>query len=192
MAPLSLTSCPPVKVPMKMLFAATNEIPDFSELDALKDRFTLKVESTSVRSEHFDSLIDFGLHNEIYKVANQRPWAELTSLADFVDLKTYVDHSMLEAVNKDGSDRATYFPDDVFGLFKRILRTLEREDRVEVSDRKVIKLYRLMRFRAFLFHGGVVTRDDLSLLRYVANRQQDIAAVREKVDALLQLGAGAT
>lgn len=181
----------PVQVPMKMLFAATNEIPEFSELDALKDRFVLKVESTSVRDHAFDALIDKGLRNEVLRVNNQRPWERVCSLDDFVKLKAYLDHTMLEAVEsaEPGEDRRRYFPDEVFRLFKRILRTLEREDRIEVSDRKVIKLYRLMRVRAFLLHGGVVTRDDLTLLRYIANRQQDLGVVRSKVDALLEIDA---
>lgn len=182
----------PVRVPMKMLFAATNEIPEFTELDALKDRFVLKVESSPVRDHAFDQLIDKGLRNEVLKVNNQRPWEGMCSLDDFVTLKRYLDQTMLEAVdNSDpGEDRRRYFPDEVFRLFKRILRALEREDRVEVSDRKVIKLYRLMRVRAFLFHGGVVSRDDLTLLRYVANRQQDLPVVRAKVDALLKIDQG--
>lgn len=179
----------PVPVPMKMLFAATNEIPEFSELDALKDRFVLKVESRSVRDNAFDALIDKGLRNEVLKVTNQRPWAGICSLEDFTRLKEYLDSTMLEAVesSEPGEDRRRYFPDDVFTLFKRILVALEREDRVEVSDRKIIKLYRLLRVRAFLMHGGVVTREDLTLLRYVANRQQDLPVVRAKVDTLLKI-----
>ena len=179
----------PVPVAMKMLFAATNEIPDFTELDALKDRFVLKIESESVRDNAFDELIDKGLRNEMFKVTNRRPWEGICPLSDFEQIKAYVDETMLGAVQASevGEDRTRFFPDNLFTLFKRILRTLEREDRVEISDRKVIKLYRLLRVRAFLFHGGVVTKDDLTLLRYTANRQQDIKVVREKVDALLKI-----
>ena len=181
----------PVPVAMKMLFAATNEIPEFTELDALKDRFILKVESQPVRDQHFDDLLELGLRNEMFKTTNRRPWENTCSLEDFQTLKDHIDGTMLKSVmdNTPGGDRRNFFPDNVFTLFKRIIRTLEREDRVEVSDRKVIKLYRLLRVRAFLFHGGVVTKDDLTLLRYTANRQQDIQTVREKVDALLKIDA---
>ena len=55
----------PEPVEMRVLFAATNEIPEFSELDALKDRFILKAESTSVRDIAFDDLIEKGLRNEM-------------------------------------------------------------------------------------------------------------------------------
>jgi len=181
----------PTPVAMKMLFGATNDIPEFTELDALKDRFTLKVESRSVRAHQFDALLDKGLRNSTYKAFNQRPWQGLAALEDFLKLKLYLDTLMLRGGADSRAavhgDRTRYFPDEVFSLFRRVLRTLEKEDGIEVSDRKVIKLYRLIRARAFLFHGGTVTREDLSLLRYIPDRLQDFQAVREKVDKLLRL-----
>ncbi len=84
-------------------------------------------------------------------------------------------------------DRRRWFPDDVYDLFKRVIRTLEREDHVAISDRKLVKLYRLIRTRALLFHGGAVRKEDLVLLRYVGDRSEDFAALREKVDAFLRL-----
>ena len=44
------------------------------------------------------------------------------------------------------------------------MRTLETEDKVLVSDRKLVKIYKLVRTRAFLFHGGAVDVPDLTLL----------------------------
>jgi MoxR-like ATPase len=180
----------PVPVRMQMLFGATNEIPEFSELAALRDRFALKIESRGTRDAHFADLIGKGLRNEQYRVFNQRPWAGLASLEDFQKLKFYLDHLLLEESRGSagaGSGRSAYFPEEVFAQFRRVLRALEKEDRVEVSDRKVIKLYKLIRTRAFLFHGGVVAKEDLSLLRYIPDRVQDFEPVREKVDALLRL-----
>ncbi|HVO29586.1 MAG TPA: AAA family ATPase, partial [bacterium] len=58
---------------------------------------------------------------------------------------------------------------------------------VQVSDRKVIKLYRLLRTRAFLMHGGAVRKEDLTLLRYIGDRDADFAPVRRKVDAILKI-----
>src|ERR1043166_212445 len=47
----------PQPVNLRVLFAATNEVPELTELAALKDRFVLKVESRSVADEHFAPLI---------------------------------------------------------------------------------------------------------------------------------------
>jgi hypothetical protein len=53
-----------------------------------------------------------------------------------------------------------------------------------------VKLYRLIRARAFLHHGGAVRHDDLSLLAYVGNRRHELAPVAQKVRALLSLPGG--
>src|SRR5438876_7722969 len=66
----------PQPVRLRVLFAATNEIPEQTELAALKDRFVLKAESRSVQDEHFTELIDAGVQGEVYKTLNQKPWAE--------------------------------------------------------------------------------------------------------------------
>src|SRR5271155_447081 len=57
----------PQPVRLRVLFAATNEVPEQGELGALKDRFVLKVESRSVSEEHFQELIDSGLQAEAYR-----------------------------------------------------------------------------------------------------------------------------
>jgi MoxR-like ATPase len=189
----------PEPVNLKMLFAATNAIPDFDELAALRDRFVLKIESQSVRDAHFDELIEKGLLNETRRAFGQRPWENQARLEDFLKVKYYLDYTIsgqagtsvpLRARGEEHPlvrDRARYFKDDVYRLFQRILRTLEREDHVEISDRQVIKLYKLLRTRALLFHGGEVTKEDLVLLRYVGDRTEDLPLVRDKVDALLRL-----
>lgn len=179
----------PVPVALKMLFAATNEIPEFSELSALKDRFTLKIQSSSVSDTHFEQLLCKGLRNDTWKSLNQKPWAELASLEDFVKVKDYVDQLLQRALNNQPGDvfDDPYFPEEMQILFKRILKTLVREDKLSISDRKIIKLYKLIRTRAFLFRGEAVSREDLSLLKYTADRIQDFDAVANKVDTLLSL-----
>lgn len=186
----------PVPVNLIMLFAATNQVPEFEELAALRDRFVLKAESVPVKDQHMDALLEKGVSNELNKSLNQRPWADLAALEDFLAMRRY-QHLLMAGVGEGGRrdedesavvrDRQRYFPDEVFDLFKRILRTLERENRVVVSDRKFIKLYQLIRARALLFHGGAVRREDLVLLRYIGDRNADFPILREKVDALLRL-----
>src|SRR5436305_12538274 len=66
----------PQPVKLKVLFAATNEVPEQGELAALKDRFVLKAQSRSVQEDHFSELIDMGLQGEVYKTLNQKPWME--------------------------------------------------------------------------------------------------------------------
>src|SRR5205807_2097052 len=83
------------------------------------------------------------------------------------------------------SDRQVYFPAEVFREFQRLVKTLVREDKIFVSDRKLVKLYKLFRVRAWLFSGGSVSREDLRLLAYLGETHQEIELLRDKVPQLL-------
>src|SRR5271166_4587400 len=81
----------PQPVRLRVLFAATNEVPEQSELAALKDRFCLKAESQSVQNDHFAQLIDAGLQGEVYKGLSQKPWCEgHASLDDILKANRYL------------------------------------------------------------------------------------------------------
>lgn len=179
----------PMPVRLKILFAATNEIPEQGELAALKDRFVLKAQSASVQEEYFEELIDAGLRSEVYKSLNQQPWAEgHAHLVDFIKANQYLTHlfSRRQTIgDEERNDRQLFFPADVFREYQRLVKTLVREDRIFISDRKLVKLYKLLRIRAWLFSGGTVTRDDLTLLSYLGETHQEMALLKEKVPALL-------
>src|SRR6185437_11724772 len=87
--------------------------------------------------------------------------------------------------DEERTDRQTFFPPEVFREFQRLVKTLVREDRIFISDRKLVKLYKLLRIRAWLLAGGTVDRDDLRLLAYLGETHQEMALLREKVPALL-------
>jgi MoxR-like ATPase len=180
----------PQPVRLRVLFAATNEVPEQGELAALKDRFVLKAESRSVQDDHFEELIDSGVRGEVYKGLNQKPWAEgHCALDDLLKANRYLtlQFSRGQDGDRDGiaGDREAFFPGEVFREFQRLVKTLVREDRIFISDRKLVKLYKLLRIRAWLFSGGVVGRDDLRLLAYLGETHQEMALLREKVPALL-------
>jgi MoxR-like ATPase len=183
----------PQPVRLKVLFAATNEVPEQGELAALKDRFVLKAESRSVQEEHFTELIDAGLRAEVFRTFNQKPWAEgHATLEDLLKAHRYLTHLFGRTSGRgrepQAVDRQTFFPAEVFREFQRLVKTLVREDRVFVSDRKLVKLYKLFRIRSWLFTGGTVSRDDLRLLTYLGETHQEIELLREKVPQLLGEG----
>lgn len=175
----------PTPVRLRVLFAATNEIPEQGELAALKDRFVLKAESLPVQEDHFEALIDAGLRSEVYRSLNQKPWIEgHAALTDILKANRYLVY-LFAGRSNETTDRAQFFPPDVFREFQRLVKTLVREDRIFISDRKLVKLYKLFRVRAWLFTGGTVTRDDLRLLAYLGETHQEMALLREKVPSLL-------
>lgn len=179
----------PTPVRLRVLFAATNEIPEQAELAALKDRFCLKAESRSVAEHHFSELIDLGLEGEVHKSLNQKPWVEgHASLEDILKANRYLMQTFGKkhraGRNEEHNDRQVFFPADVFDEFQRLVKTLVR-DGIFISDRKLVKLYKLFRVRSWLFTGGTVTRDDLRLLAYLGESLQEIEMLREKVPTLL-------
>ena len=180
----------PQPVRLRVLFAATNEVPEQGELAALKDRFVLKAESRSVQEDHFKALIDAGLQSEVYKTLNQKPWVENhASLEDILKANRYLTllFAQKEKKNRDDekNDRERFFPEDVFNEFQRIVKTLARAHQIYVSDRKLVKLYKLFRIRAWLLSGGVVTRDELKLLTYIGDTHQEIELLRKEVPTML-------
>ncbi len=180
----------PQPVRLRVLFAATNEIPEHGELAALKDRFVLKAESLSVADDHFAELIDAGLKSEVYRSLNQKPWLEgHATLEDVLKAGRYMTYLFGQRQNAGESDeqndRTLFFPDDIFREYQRLVKTIVRDHRIFVSDRKLVKLYKLMRIRAWLFSGGTVTRDDLKLITYLGESHQEMALLREEVPKLL-------
>jgi MoxR-like ATPase len=180
----------PQPVNLRVLFAATNEVPEQAELAALKDRFCLKAESRSVQEQYFRELIDAGLQGEVYKGLSQKPWCEgHATLEDVLKANRYLTY-MFGTRHRSGrseeqNDRQVYFPQDVFDEFQRLIKTLVRDDHIFISDRKLVKLYKLFRVRSWLFTGGTVSRDDLRLLAFLGETHQEIELLREKVPALL-------
>jgi MoxR-like ATPase len=145
-----------------------------------------------VQEKFFVELIDAGLDTETRRSLNQKPWAEgNATLEDFLKAHRYLTLQMADQrVGGDGNperDRDRFFPEALIRELRRVLKTLVREDDVFVSDRKVIKLYRLIRTRAWLFHGGAVEREDLRLLSYLGETREEIDLLEEKVPKLLGL-----
>lgn len=184
----------PTPVAMDILFAATNDIPEHAELAALKDRFALKAVCHPVQDDHFIQLIDAGLDAQTQRTLKQTPWAEgHASLADLIKAHLYLTHQMAQReVAPDGSerrDRHRFFDEQLLAELRRLIKTITREDGVQVSDRKVVKLYRMLRARAWLMHGGKVQREDLQLLAYLGETREELALLEEKVPRLLGLTA---
>ncbi|HZI12110.1 MAG TPA: AAA family ATPase [Myxococcus sp.] len=182
----------PQPVKLKVLFAATNELPEHAELGALKDRFCLKAACRPVQDRYFLELLDSGLDSQTHREMNQKPWAEgHATLEDVLKAHRYLTLMMgRRETGPDGRelrDRDLFFRDELLREFRRVVQTLTREDNVFISDRKLVKLYRLLRTRAWIFHGGAVERQDLQLLSYLGETREEIDLLEEKVPRLLGL-----
>ena len=102
--------------------------------------------------------------NEVYKHQNQKPWmsSEVT-LEEVLHLHDHLAERLQTMMEKDLASRL--FPEPLLLLFQRICITLEKEEGVVLSDRKIIKLYKMIIAHAFIFHGGPVSKEDLNILK---------------------------
>ncbi len=170
----------PISVPLRILFAATNEIPDLEDLSAIRDRFALKVLTSSVQESHFVDLIDKGLEMSSRKEANVKSGEPLATFQDFLDAHDYLMGQMTGP-----SDREKFFPAKVMKQFQAVLRQMRTDHGISISDRSVLKLYKLLRTQAWLDHGGVVTSEDLLLLSHAGDTLEDLENLRTLIPRLL-------
>lgn len=183
----------PTEVPLEILFGATNEIPEQGDLFALKDRFCLKVLNASVLEDHFTELVDLGLRAEGYRARGTAPWLAVDCrLEDFAAAHRFLSRQF-GAVKTRGSgarvqetnDREAFFPKELFAEFERLIRAMPQDFQVRISDRKVIRLYRLIRTRAWLFHGGLVKKEDLGILEHAGDSIGQLEALCDRLPGLL-------
>ena len=179
----------PISVPLKVLFAATNVVPDHEELAALRDRFVLVAPCNTLDDDAFVDLLDAGLRAHSHRDLNQRPWAEGHATLQDLELAHAYRSANFNRVETtlDGDerfDRHRYFPEERLREFRWLVQSLRHEDGLFISDRSVVKLYRLIRTHAWICHGGEVEREDLALLTYIGGSTPE---VREKIHRILGL-----
>ena len=171
-------------VQIDVLFAATNDIPTNRSLRALRDRFVIKMETCSVYERHFEELLTKGLENKHYKSNHQKPWSRsLISLDDLISLGDFIENRTHQAIEKDRFGKI--FPDELRELFFHLILSLEKDLHVHVSDRKIVKITNLIIAHAFVFRGGTVQRDDLSILKYIANTKDEIQPIYDFIQQRL-------
>ncbi len=175
----------PIPVPLTVLFAASNEIPDFGEFDALKDRFILKVETLPVRNSCFHELIRFGTKFETRAFNQEKPWKSDCTLDDFVIVHDYILTDVLPKIIEN-PDETLLGDEKITKAFKTLISVLAEELKVEITDRKLIKLYKLIVTQAFIFNGGRVTKEDLKILRYCGNNFSDVQKIKVYIEERLQ------
>lgn len=174
----------PYPVPLVCMFAASNEIPDFGEFDALKDRFIIKAETLPVRDACFHELIRSGIKFETRTANREMPWKSDCTLEDFLLVHDYMLSTLLPAaIEKD--DAVILGDERITTAFKALISVLADELKVEITDRKLIKLYKLILTQAFIFNGGNVTRDELKILCYCGNNFSDVRKIRNYIEERL-------
>jgi MoxR-like ATPase len=158
--------------PIRCVVGASNELPESDELDALYDRFLLRKEVLPVSDEGLIKILSL-----------MTPGASPCDYNDDVSIDGYIDSLLDKNCNvpfSDGLDRvihalssaskAVHVTDDAAILMRDLRRFMRDELDVQVSDRRLVKAARLLRFSAASHGRTSVDPIDFLLLQHVVWR----------------------
>ena len=151
-----------VDVPLLSVFGASNEVPADESLQAIFDRFLLRVRNDQLDAYHFQELIGRGVAIELQRFGERQ--------APPVFLTTHE----LRAAQADVA-RRMHLSDELMATYKSLVVQIRAEG-VSLSDRRVIKLLKLMAASAYFDGRPQADVSDLFILKHVWNtlEQSDI------------------
>lgn len=156
-----------ISLPMKLLVAASNEIPEVgSGLEAIWDRFLLRVISESVKDE-----------NNFYKMFRGEQNVSINIPEKLLITEDVFTHW------KNEIQKVTV-PDDIMMYLTQLRKLFSQktESPIYVSDRRWVKIGKLLRTSAFLNDRMSVDWSDLILLRHCLwNQVEEIPFVTNSI-----------
>jgi MoxR-like ATPase len=179
-----------VKVPLISLFAASNEVPSSDNLDAIFDRFLLRVHSDNLDSYHFHELMNKGLalekaqaRDELIEASVARampavpalipgvpappPLPRPATLAGSSTNKTLLSAADLHGCRRTLLDRIE-ISEEFLATYKGLCFQLRGEG-ISLSDRRAVRLLKLCAASAMLDGRTRVHDGDLFILRHTWN-----------------------
>ena len=145
-----------IQCPLLSVFGASNEVPNDDNLQALFDRFLLRVRSTNLDSYHFHNLVQRGIANEMRQITGAEG-----------DIRPILSGEELHRVH------GAY--DEVMSLSESFLTTYKglvfqiRSEGISVSDRRVVKLTKLFAASALFDGRSEVCDADFFVLKHIWN-----------------------
>jgi MoxR-like ATPase len=158
-----------MRSPLISLLGATNEVPNDEALAAIFDRFLLRVVSTNLDAFHFQTLLRVGWQSE----------RELI-LGELEDEKPLLSSGHLRLLHRRLAAFQS-FPPQFLSLYKDLVIRLRNEG-VQISDRRVVKLLKVFATNALLDGRPQVDRSDLVLLRTIWNHRDQIDLIESVVE----------
>ena len=162
-------------IPLLFLVGATNEVPDDPDLAALYDRFPIRLWSDNVADNRFAELIQCGWQQERQKIrdGHQISLSNITSSRTLRRL-----HQALNQVNLDALGNS----------YHEAIRRI-RSEGIEVSDRRAVKLLKLVA-AACLRRGSLnAAEEDLHILRHCWNSREQVVHLEALLAPYLEKSA---
>ena len=151
----------PQTIPLLFLVGATNEVPDDPDLAALYDRFPIRLWSDNVNENRFAELIQCGWIQERQKIRD----GHQISLSNVTNSETLRQlHQALNQVSFDAVSRS----------YHEAIRRI-RSEGIEISDRRAIKLLKLVA-AASLRRGSLkAAEEDFHILKHCWNTREQVS-----------------
>jgi len=156
-------------LPLLSLFSASNSLPEDDALRALFDRFLLRCHVSNLGRDRMSDLLRAG-----WELENPQAHKHAVSSAELRALA-----ARLHAV--DVSSIADLYADTVFKL---------RDLGIDFSDRRAVKAQKLLAASALLCARETAEPSDLWVLRYVWDREEQIAPLRALVNGVIERQGG--
>jgi MoxR-like ATPase len=161
-----VTRCPLISV-----FAASNEVPGDETLNAIFDRFLLRVRSDNLDAYHFSELLTRGIEHEIRQI-NQQQLPPLVSAQELTSISQQFQTRMR-------------FDDAFLSTYKGIVFQIRAEG-VSLSDRRVVKVLKLFAANAFLDGRERADTSDLFVLKHIWNNEDQAPVLEAIVQPVLE------
>lgn len=157
-----------LRCPLLSVFGATNEVPNDENLQAIFDRFLIRVQSNNLDSYHFHNLVSRGLENELRQITGaEEETRPLLSSAQLHEL-----HRFYPQLMRLSEEFLTTYKGLIFQI---------RSEGISLSDRRVVKLCKLFAASA-LFDGRSQCCDaDFFVLKHIWNSLDHAEVLQEIV-----------
>ena len=156
-----------VVCPLLSVFGAANQVPNDENLQALFDRFLLRVKSDNLDSYHFHNLVNLGVELESKRLTGRL--SQLKPVISSADL-----HQLQRSY-----DQYMNFSEEFITTYKGLIFQI-RSEGISVSDRRVVKLTKLFTASA-IFDGRTAVCDaDFFVLKHIWNNL-DQAEILEEI-----------
>ncbi|MBI2898048.1 MAG: AAA family ATPase [Deltaproteobacteria bacterium] len=162
-----------IDVPLISVFGASNEVPNDETLMAIFDRFLLRVRSDNLDSYHFHDLLARGIRNEVMKITGaERSMRPVLPARELHALHASFDSCMV-------------FPEEFLATYKGLVFQI-RSEGISLSDRRVIKITKLLAASAFLDGRAACDAGDFFVLKHIWNNLDQSEILAEIVGPVLE------
>lgn len=160
-----------IRCPLISVFAASNEVPGDETLNAIFDRFLLRVRSDNLDAYHFGELLLRGIQHEVRQMRGDR-------------LQPVVDAKELLALGRDFGARMS-FSDAFLSAYKGLVFQIRAEG-VSLSDRRVVKMLKLFAASAFLDGRPSPDASDFFVLKHIWNNEDQASILDGIIQPVLE------